>query len=460
MDIERAMRFERVDAVLAVPWEVVGYERWLRQQPTGPRSYLFAEPQARFDVRNGDHLVAVEGIRVDPLRKGYALSHAAHGFEAKLTGGDPELARKWLSMMDGKTPLVAIKASTGGQLQQLRRLVEVTFGKVAFAPAAVEALEKRVSGIEISRFPGSPYQVVRAYWQNMGSVAAILDDELDALGRSSARDLELLLRRLHVVAVMGEDLDTFYKPASAMSDKQVAPGALLERPSNVLDHDGASYFLSGPRVNASHVGGEPYHRIVYESAGDPEAMAGEREVRDGGRSWGRVVIAAADGDVEAQPWFCPPRPMQVEHWDSLAESLRSALAGRSDRPATLEALASFHWKLVRLHPFHCANQCLAMSVVNAVLRRRFGAGVPHLLLDLFALRLTREAYARVFHGAVDCFSVYGEGPAARLREVAARVARANAVVSRVGQARTAAAAQQEAKHPDARLACILSPSAS
>jgi hypothetical protein len=69
----------------------------------------------------------------------------------------------------------------------------------------------------------------------------------------------------------------------------------------------------------------------------------------------------------------------------------------------LRPLAAFHQQFVRLHPFHCGNQSLAMNLVNRVVSHALGAGMPHLFLDHLALRLSPDAYAQVFRRAAAAY---------------------------------------------------------
>ncbi|HEX2881855.1 MAG TPA: hypothetical protein VHO25_20155, partial [Polyangiaceae bacterium] len=95
----------------------------------------------------------------------------------------------------------------------------------------------------------------------------------------------------------------------------------------------------------------------------------------------------------------PIQPAQVA---ALCASLRSAWrAAQQDQGALVLAnLARFHQRFVRLHPFQCANQSLAMALVNFVLRSFQGSGVAHLVLDHFALRASEHSYTRLFARAV------------------------------------------------------------
>jgi hypothetical protein len=139
---------------------------------------------------------------------------------------------------------------------------------------------------------------------------------------------------------------------------------------------------------------------------------------------------------------------------SLARALSAIQT--SDQGSVSRELADFHWKLVRLHPFRAANQSLVMSIVNAVLGKRpEGTGIPHLVLDQFALRLAPEAYRRLFALAVSEWTTSGL-PAERWRKLAAKKRRAYAFIERVQASineRTARAVAEESAD-DARLSLV------
>src|SRR5690606_21661985 len=184
-----------------------------------------------------------------------------------------------------------------------------------------------------------------------------------------------------------------------------APGRFMFTAPEVIDGTAGAVFVAGPRVSAAPVGGARYHELLCQSVGEPEAPL-PRTFRDSGAlDWGRLVLARAAGDPAPAPWFCPPRPIRPEHLRALREPLASAEArARSADPRScLVPLAAFHQRFVRLHPFHCGNQSLAMNLVNRVLNRALGAGMPHLIPDHLACRLSPEGYARVFRRAVDAY---------------------------------------------------------
>jgi hypothetical protein len=170
-----------------------------------------------------------------------------------------------------------------------------------------------------------------------------------------------------------------------------------------------------------------------------------------GVPWGEAVTGRALDEREDKAWFCPPRPIRPEHWSAIHAAFRGALdaAATGDFERCIEALSRFHHRFVRLHPFRCANQSLVMNLVNLVLARVRGAGIPHLLLDQFALRLEESAHVRLFRLAVETHCIGGR-PEERWSILAERKARAYALIERFQQARdTAAARQLVAQDPEA-----------
>jgi hypothetical protein len=99
-------------------------------------------------------------------------------------------------------------------------------------------------------------------------------------------------------------------------------------------------------------------------------------------------------------------------------------------------LACFHQRFIRLHPFRCANQCLAMNLVNLVLNLSYGAGMPHQVLDHFALRLSEAAYERLFATAVEHYLLPDAGPLERYQELGRRKRGAYAFIAKVAGCRS------------------------
>jgi hypothetical protein len=138
--------------------------------------------------------------------------------------------------------------------------------------------------------------------------------------------------------------------------------------------------------------------------------------------------------------------MTDAHFDRLLGAYRAAVAAAStgDTSGALRELARFHYRFVRLHPFRCANQSLAMNLVNLVLARAVGAGMPHLLLDQLALRLTEGAYERIFELAAGEYASSGE-PLERWRVQREKKSRAYALIERLQKCATQADAQAVAR---------------
>ncbi len=398
-----------MEAILDFPWEVLEYLSWLRQQPAtrdAVGSYSFDAPKLRFGALETDVVVADPQLRLetDAGRLRLTSPRAPLGVSIEgLAPADRKAVLALLAQLDGERTLAEVRARRGGDGRVLGLLMSAAFGSLLFAPLSVMAAEQGISGVEITRFPASPYEISRPYWKNMAAVRARLGD-LDA----AVNDDEHFLRelcKLHVLALLGEDLQTYYQPASPISGGRAAPGRLMRTPTELIDTPDGCLFLSGPRVNAAPVGGVRYHEALYQTLGEPEAALHRRFVDDGGLDWGRLVRAKAVADPAFGDWFCPPRPLRAEHVAALRRSLSTALDGvaGSDRERCLNSLAEFHREFVRLHPFYCGNQCLAMNIVNRILGQLLGAGIPHLMLDHLALRLSAPAYVSVFRRCVAAY---------------------------------------------------------
>jgi hypothetical protein len=414
-----------LDRIVDFPWEVLEYLSWLRQQPSSrasTSSYLFDAPEVRFGVAEADLVVAEPGISVSMAAGALRLLAPRSALAVSLAGlGVPEIrsVERIVGLLDGRASLGVVRAGLdAGEQCVLQALLDATFGKLTFAPLAVLSLEQRISGIEITRFPGSPYEVSRPYWKNMAAVRAASETLFSALDddESFAREL----RKLHVILLLGEDLQSYYQPASPISSGRAAPGRFMLTASELLDAPEGSVFVSGPRVAAPAVGGLRYHELLYRSLGEPEASLPRSFQGDSGLDWGRLVDARAMTDAVSARWFCPPRPLRREHLHTLRESLGAAerASQSADRQSCLAALASFHQYFLRLHPFHCGNQSLAMNLVNRVASRVLGAGMPHLILDHLAFRLSPGAYAHVFQRAADAYVEAAPNVAARYLRLA------------------------------------------
>lgn len=438
---------ERLDAIAAVPPEWAEYASWLRdqQQRTNvARDYLFTEDRARFEPRAEDVVVPVPGLRVGERGGVARLEVPGANVSVEITGLQKMHASVALAAMDGKRCLMEVRWEAGLDAERMGKILRAGFGRVLFAPQAVASLETQMSGTTIVRFPSAPYTIERAYWENMIGVRRRFLASWPAI--DSAESFVRMLRQLHVVALMGADLRTFYKPASPASDLAAAPGSLyLDEPRWIAGQKGA-IFVRGPRVNVSLVGGEGWHRALAESVGEPAAMGELRRFEEDGVDWGMFLTAQSEKDLRPGAWFLPPRPLTPAHFEVLWSSLRRAFDAieAGERDEAIAACARFHRCFVRLHPFHYANQSVAMNLVNAVIERVAGAGMPHLLLDLHALRMSSEAYARVFRRAVDAWVIDEKDPGKRLSVLIEKRARMQAAIEKLGSGGDAGVGEEEA----------------
>jgi len=448
----------RIDAVLDVPWQALEYQRFLAHasEKSSGDTYLFSDSRVRFEAWAEDVLVAAAEPKLAEDEDGVKLIIPGVQREIRVPDVPLEQVARVLKAIDGRTCLAELTSLCGLERSAVERVLRACFGSLVFAPLAVAELERELSGSELVRFPGAPYEIVRPYWRNMIAVRRALS-RLDAELEEPEQTV-LLLRRLHVLALMGDDLRTFYRPASPISRKAVHPGALWHREARTLDTPRGTLFLEGPRVNAALLGGDAYQRLVCEAAGDPGALADRRDLKDDqGLGWGKLLRARAESDERDAVWFCPPRPIRTAHWEALTDSLRSALiqARAGQRDGTLDALADFHQRFIRLHPFQAANQSVCMNIVGYVLAISHGAGIPHLILDHLALRLTPAAYRRVFRLAAQGY-VQSGAPVERWRVLGERKHRFFDFVQRVSAAPTPAQAEWLVKNEpeNARLALI------
>jgi hypothetical protein len=415
---------QRLNRVLDGAPELVAYQRWLGEQPPrrriegDDRDYLFAREQPRFEPRRDDVVVAIADLKVASHRGGCVLRCLQPKLELAVDGVAPAECERLLAAIDGERCLLEVRWEAKVKAPVMARFLRATFGRVIMAPRAVEQLEREVSACEVVRFAVPAYAIERSYWSNMVAVRHHFDARHQAL--EGLDPFVQLLRELHVLTLMGRTLEDFYRPASPGAERQVEPGSFAPHGARLLRRSGQCVFLEGLRVRAPLMGGAAWHRRLYRELGDEAALAPSRVLsHDDALPLGELVEARGEHDDDFGPWFCPPRPLQTEHLERLRATLQAAVraAERDDRDAASREAAAFHHAFVRLHPFSCANQSLAMNLVNATLRSAFGAGIPHGVLDHHALRLELGAYQRLFARAVATRLVAGENAAARLAEL-------------------------------------------
>jgi hypothetical protein len=423
----------------------------------------YSEEIPRFELRDDDVLVVPRDARVEPDGCGAVLVSTQAHARLEVCGVSETDAVRALAAIDGVRTFGEVRRTAGIDGPSWDRIASAAFGRLIFAPSAVAALEQRVPGTEIVRFAGSPYEIVRSYWENMANVSSRLSVFPEALPEAlrSTTAFVRLLRELHALALVGESGRSFYRPASPILERESAGIGEFLRAESVTEEMGeGTRFVSGPRVGAGLIGGAFYHELLIESVEDPEALARARVICDAsGLSWGRVVTARAEGDEVEAPWFCPPRPLSPSHFEALRSDLSDALFAAPEDAVVF--LARFHWAFVRLHPFAFANQCLAMSLVNHALRRMLGAGMSHHVLDHLALRLSRAAYTRVFGSAVRAWLVRDASSVRRTLELVARKRRAFDLLRGLeAEASVAGARRLAAERSDDALLVLLSVSPS
>lgn len=406
--------FPLMNAVLDFPWPLREYERWLKQRPTSDLDdYLYSQSRVRLTPHDDDELVVPNALSVE---------HAGKTVLVRVTGQPAPVAVPSMTRLDAESIIAALHAKTtvielpfvsGVPADVCDRMLGVGFGRFIFAPAALELLESRASAAEIVRFPGSPYELVRNYWINVGNLSQAIESSL-ATSQSSSSFVDWL-RALHAQLLLGADLQTFYCPSSPVAQRRVAPGALYVNATRTLASNMGEFILDGPRVNASAVGGPQYNWLIDQSLGLHLLESESRVFSESLTSWGRLVSARARTEAQARRWYLPPRPIGEKHWEALFVAWKQIIRAfeTGNLASGVEYLGRFHWYFVHLHPFSCANQSLAFAIVNWALNRLFSSGIPHLILDQLALRHECTAYSRLFARAVSNWTTAESDSAAR-----------------------------------------------
>src|SRR5262249_7377729 len=129
------------------------------------------------------------------------------------------------------------------------------------------------------------------------------------------------LRKLHVIALLGADLRTFYRPASRITHGGVRPGTFYETPTRIARTSAGPLILEGPRVGVALTGGARYHGAIYVAAGDPDALGDRAFTTSDGLPLGEVLTGRGVDDQETAAWFCPPRPLLPAHFEHLFRPL-------------------------------------------------------------------------------------------------------------------------------------------
>lgn len=413
-------------------YELQAYQRYLAEiasTPEGSDAYLMYEPSIRFVPAVDDVLVPLPDLRTEARGKATVIHHPAANTSIALSI-ESATAQKILLALDGNSTLLGVQFATRIKPSDLDEFLRVTFGRVVFAPRALEQLERRVSGTELVRFVGSPYEIRRNYWSNMADCRERILGYLcpaDNLDRWLAE-----LSRLHIIALMGASTRSYYRPQSPLAARDPRPGAFYTAATRCIRHGDVTLLIEGPRVSAPPVGGRIYLSRLAASVDDPDAMLPDRVVVDELNPWGTLCLGFARYDSAPAPWFCPPRPITSSHWEQLYTAFHASIRVGSPEHEILRSLADFHWCFIRLHPFRCANQSLSMAIVNAILVQHGMSGIPHFLLDQWILRFSREAYRQLFARAVRQFGIAADSTLERWRSLGELRGRIDRFVKRIG----------------------------
>lgn len=399
---QREYNVSPIHEILNVPWPLVEYQAWLQKEPLAPvDDYLFARSRIRFEPAGGDRLTLLESAEAVEQNGRVCVRLSKQLPHVDVPSLTLSTVKALFDALRKRPLLVELPFAARVPQRDCDQLLRVGFGRFVFAPEPLAALERQTAASEVVRFPASPYEIVRNYWHNAGQLSTEISADLGTVDESS---FENWLRECHVKLLLGPNFDTFYRPSSPIARSRVMPGALYTRQTQVVTASSGAYIVEGPRINASPVGGEIYHRLLQSSLQEGAAKLPLVNVATES-DWGSVITARARGDERVADWFVPPRPIGAHHLDFLRMAWNRAITARNehDTETSIGELGKFHWCFVRLHPFACANQSLAFTLVNCVLRQVVGCGIPQLILDQMALRLTCSEYIRVFSRAVDAW---------------------------------------------------------
>jgi hypothetical protein len=283
---------------------------------------------------------------------------------------------------------------------------EAGLGRFFFAPKAIAELEATVEANEISRWPCGPYQVARNYWRNQVAVRKRLDDLGDAL--RTQPEWEAFLRELHVVYLLGGELDCFYRPASESS--MLMARAFACAPGQIQYQRDLTCPMSKDFI--------PYFRLLASTVHDPFAASDHGPIVDGdGFIWGYYFW---DWDVDDS---IPRHTFRVRAkldptalrrtWQALAVAHEAA--DNDDEETFRTALPRFLQYFDCLHPFVAGNHGLAMNILNYELRRYRNLYIPALHTDWCAHRFGPNGFQRVFWRIVDTYGVRPGDTQARAR---------------------------------------------
>lgn len=391
-------RAGRIDAVLEQPHssvELKAYRDAVARGASPARFAVRANDTIRLLLRSGDDLA----LRMTALH---------------LAPAEEKILRWLLENRNESRTLGELASAAGIEIERIVDLVQRGLGSFFTLPI-LDSLQAEVAAMELCRGPTQPYDLQREYWSNNVDVRRRLARLSDHAADGPA--LRGFLRQLHVIYLMGETLDSFYVPASAVRSKLSWP-----------DSGPGQIRWGESRCAVESVSLLRYLRHLACALGDRFATSEEVIAQDeDGFLWGRasgthVVIADKERRVHV---YHPATPVLPEHFERLAASLRLACAAlrSGNRAALLQQVARFLHRFACLQPFAYGNMGLAMNIVNWFLRQGTGGFVCHGQLDLFAQRLHHESFDELFRRFVKTYWIDPRNPSTQVETVALHRAR-------------------------------------
>ncbi|NOU23258.1 MAG: hypothetical protein HOO93_16020 [Methyloglobulus sp.] len=377
------------DIFMKLPIHLFRYVEWRMRSEEGAKtreemSYMFnfVYPSPRFELCDEDvpKLAPRLSIRAIGL---YTLVESDFG--ETVLEANPKIISHILDFIDGSsTVFELIKYAQRQNIEADFETVNRLIGTAIIVPDTIKELESAIHWVSITRYPSSPYHIVRNYWKNMRDVRTELEG-FSFTGKTTGFIEQL--RKLHAILLLGSNFSSFYQTGSVPS-KAVWPGC----------------FRSEVQPCGANCGSEilPYLQIVALSLGDVIGDSFDLCWEDNGLCW------ATGYDLGSSVQFSAPLgPFEghLEHLCSLLSELQSITLIEADSASAVSILAKFHQRFVQLHPFECANNSLAMSIVNYFLNKWFNTCIPHLHLDCVAFFFSPENYSRYFARAVKYYAM-------------------------------------------------------
>jgi hypothetical protein len=364
---------------------IAEYQEWERRAGPSMRSRYadFLPRDQLFEVQPNDLPRTIPGYRIRQSGPGLLTVSVPNAQGVAIRGLSATTLASALSLLNGQMTVLDLSraAQPRWPLPVWRTVLQALLGNAVDLPATFSALSAMINRSEIVRFPEQPsHAILRSYWLN----AAAVRRQLPELYRS-LDDGELFraaLARLHVLATIGEDNNSFYGgygliPTVPGGYREIAvQTAIPETLTRTLDHWSSS------------LGTGPISR-----GGETATPRGQ--IMNIVRENGTIVEHATVGAT------------LFLLLDEAKAALNTARAARAaDRiPEALHHLAVFHQIFVNAHPFANINHSIAMNIVNDCLRGAGAGPVPHLFLDYLAQRLPPHRFATAFAAAVNLYAL-------------------------------------------------------